>query len=46
MTLVDEVKKLVDGRGGRKAAKIDGTPSDVVRCSEGRSKSCTEVIAR
>ena len=43
---MDEVKKLVDGRSGRKVANIDGTPSSIVRRSEGRSKSRPGVVAR
>jgi hypothetical protein len=43
---VNEVEKLVDGRGGGKVANIDGAPSRIVGGSEGRSKSRTRVIAR
>jgi hypothetical protein len=41
---VDEVKKLVDGRSGRKVANVDGASGRVVGGSEGRGKCCTRIV--
>jgi hypothetical protein len=41
---VDEVKKLVDGRSGRKVANVDGPSGRIVGGSEGCGKSCTRIV--
>jgi hypothetical protein len=38
---VDKVKKLIDGRSGRKVANVDGASSRIVRAREGCGKSGT-----
>jgi hypothetical protein len=41
---VDEVKKFVDGRSGRKVANVDGASGRIVGGSEGRGKSHTGIV--
>jgi hypothetical protein len=43
---VDEVKELVDGRGGGEIADIDGTPCGIVIGSKGGSQGCARIVAR